>query len=369
MRAIYPVTEDFLRLLAESYRVLSEVELHFTDGRVETVDHISGTVTADRGSACRRTCSVVLPDPSLIPRTERDKLSVYGAYAVLRRGIDFGGGRRQMVPLGQFRIDDVEGDLHTGPVTLTGTSFESYLVDDSFTAPTTTRGYALVSTAIGYLVSTSMPSLVIDTTRLVDTACGVTTWDVEGDRLEAIKEVARAAGCEVYCNADGALVVAPLPDPLLTPPVWEIRAGERGNLIKAIRGMTSRGVKNGVLARGENSESGSGPASYLAVDDDTSSPTYWGGPFGHRPAFISSSTLTTVGACQAAATYELAARRRPNATADLQSLPNPALEPGDVIRAIYADGTRELHQVQSLTISLEPGGQFDLTLIGSKEDA
>lgn len=366
---MYPISDTALSLLNESYRVLSEVELHTTDGRVQMLDHIGGSVTADRGSACRRTCSIVIPDPSLIPRTERDKVSVYGSYVVVRSGIDLGGGRSEMIPLGQFRIDDISGDIHTGPVTLGGKSFEAYLSDDKFTAATTTRGYNLVSTAIGYLISTSMPSLVLDTTRLVDTACGVTTWDVEGDRLEAVREVARAAGCEAYCNADGAFVVAPLPDPLLTTPVWEIRTGERGNMIKAERAMTSQNVFNGVSARGENSESDSGPVSALVTDDDTSSPTYWGGPFGRRPKFISSSTLTTSGACQAAAAYELAASRRPNATADLSALRNPALEPGDVIRAIYKDGTRELHQVQSLTISLEPGGEFSLSLIGSKEDA
>ncbi|MEU9498257.1 DUF5047 domain-containing protein [Streptomyces sp. NPDC048196] len=366
---MYPISDQALSLLSESHRVLSEVELHTTDGRVQLLDHISGSVTADRGSACRRTCSVVIPDPALIPRTELDRISVYGAYVVLRRGIDLGSGQREMIPLGQFRIDDIGGDIHAGPVTLNGKSFEAYLSDDKFTAPTSTRGYSMVSTAISYLVSSSMPSLVMDTTRLVDTACGVTTWDIEGDRLEAIREVARAAGCEAYCNADGTLVVAPLPDPLLTTPVWEIRTGDRGNMIKAERSMSSQGVYNGVSARGENTESDSGPVSALVVDDDPSSPTYWGGPFGHRPKFISSSTLTTTGACTAAATYELAASRRPNATADLSALPNPALEPGDVIRAVYKDGTRELHQVQSLTISLEPGGEFSLSLIGSKEDA
>lgn len=366
---MYPVSSQFLRLLNESHRVLSEAELHMTDGRVELIDHISGTVTADRGAAARRTCSLVIPDPAMIPRTERDKVSVYGGYVVLRRGLDLGGGQREMVPLGVFRINDVSGDLHYGPVTLTGTSFESYLSDDKFTAPTSTRGYSLVSTAIQYLVDTSMPSMVIDSTRLTDTTVGVTTWDVEGDRMDAIREVAQAAGCEVYCSADGTLVIAPLPDPLLTPPVWDIKAGERGNMIRAERGMTSQGVFNGVLARGENSESESPPVSALVTDDDPASPTYWGGPFGKRPAFISSATLTTEGACRSAATYELAARRRPNATADLAVLPNPALAPGDIIRSTYLDGTRDLHQIQSLTVSLEPGGQFDLSLIGSREDA
>ncbi|MGW7350938.1 DUF5047 domain-containing protein [Streptomyces sp. NPDC054784] len=348
---------------------MSEVVLYKTDGTVETLDHVGGSVTADRGSAVRRTCTVQLADTSLIPRTPADKLSVYGAYVTVSRGIEYAPGDRELVPLGRFRIDEVEGDVDQGPTTLTGSSFEAFLADDKFVTPVSTRGYALVSNAVGLLVSTSMPSLVVDTTRLVDTTVGVTTWDVEGDRLEAIKEVARAAGCEAYCSADGALVIAPLPDPLLTLPAWEIAAGERGAMIEASRGMTSQNVYNAVLARGENTEADTPAVSSLVVDDDPTSPTRWGGPFGRRPKFISSSTLTSTGACFSAATYELAAAKSPNATADLSSLPNPALEPGDVVRAVYADGTRDLLQVQSLTISLEASGSFDLAFIAAKEDA
>ncbi|MGW0566064.1 DUF5047 domain-containing protein [Streptomyces tauricus] len=365
---MYPATPRFIRTLAESHNVISEVELHRTDGVVELLPHTGGSVTADRGSACRRTCSVTLADPSLIPRTARDRVSVYGAYVVIRRGIDYGGGKKELIPLGVFRLDDVIGDLSTGPVTLQGKSFEAYLADDKFTAPTSTRGYGLVSTAVGMLVSTSMPSLVIDTSRLADTTIGTTTWDVQGDRLEAIREVAKAAGAEVYCDANGTLVVAPLADRLLTPPVWDVAAGERGTLVKASVGMSSAGVYNGVLASGENTEDNAARVASLVVDDDPASPTWWNGPFGHRPYFLSSSTLTTTGACTAAATYELAARRLPNAVADLSSLANPAIEPGDVLRAIYRDGSRDLHQVQSLTIGLSEGDEFTLALIGGKED-
>ncbi|WP_406157788.1 DUF5047 domain-containing protein [Streptomyces canus] len=366
---MYPATARFLSTLAESHRVISEVELHRTDGVVELLEHTSGSVTADRGSACRRTCTVTVPDVSVIPRSARDRVNVYGAYLVIRRGIDYGGGKRELVPLGVFRLDQVTGDRAQGPVTLEGKSFEVYLSDDKFTAATSTRGFGTVATAVNYLVSSSMPSLSVDTSRLIDTAIGTTTWDVQGDRMEAIREVAQAAGCEVYCDAAGTLVVAPLPNPLTTPPVWDVAAGERGTLIKASGGMSAAGVYNGILATGENTEDNTVRVSALVVDNDPTSPTYWSGPFGHRPGFISSSTLTTTAACTAAATAELNSRRLPNAVADLSSLPNPALEPGDVIRAIYLDGSRELHQVQSLTIGLEPSSEFTLSLIGSKEDS
>jgi hypothetical protein len=48
---------------------------------------------------------------------------------------------------------------------------------------------------------------------------------------------------------------------------------------------------------------------------------------------------------------------------------NPALEPGDVIRVVYPDGTRELHQVQSFPVPLDYSGDFTLATISGKDDA
>lgn len=150
-------------------------------------------------------------------------------------------------------------------------------------------------------------------------------------------------------------------------PVWEIATGAGGAYIQANRGMSLDGIYNGVLARGENTESNIAPVSSLVVDTDPDSPTYWDGPLGHRPMFYSSSTLISSGQCTAAATLKLRAAQAPNASADISSLPNPALEPGDVLRVVYVDGTPELHQVQSFSVELGVGGSFSIATISAKE--
>lgn len=180
-------------------------------------------------------------------------------------------------------------------------------------------------------------------------------------------EIAAAIGAEVYTDADGVFTIAELPDLLAAPVAWTVAAGEGGAYIQATRAMRADGIHNGVLARGENTESGSAPVSALVVDSDPGSPTYWSGPFGHRPAFYASSTLITTGQCTAAATLKLRAAQAPNASADITSLPNPALEPGDVIRVVYPDGTKELHQVQSVSVELSVGGSFTIQTISAKE--
>jgi hypothetical protein len=363
---VYPVSDRFLSRLAESHTPVTQVQLWLTDGRVVDLDHTGGTVTVDRAQAIRRTCTVTVPDPSLIPRTPADQLATYGARLRVSRGVSFGDGTEELVPLGLFRLDQVDGDVSEGPVTLQGKSLEACVSDDRLTAPHTATG--TVIGAIRTLVQRSLPGADV-ISEIVDQPIGARTFDVEADPWEACREIAAAAGAEVFCNADGAFIITVLPDLLAVAPVWAVEAAEGGVYISGDRSMSSAGVYNGVLARGESTVSNVPPVSYLATDDDPGSPTYWGGPYGRRPLFYSSSTLTTALACQQAASLKLREAKAPNARGDIAALPNPALEPGDVIRVLHPDGTRELHQVASFSVPLDIGGAFPISTISAKEDA
>lgn len=363
---MYPVSPRFLAALTESHQIATEVKLFRADGRVETLPHTGGSVTVDRGQATRRTCSVTLADTSLIPLTASAKLSVYGAQLRISRGVRYPDGSTEMVPLGLFRIDGVSGDVDEGPVTISGKSLEAMVADDKFTEAIKVSGTAVG--AVTSLIQASLPAATV-VNRATDNTIGPRTYDVEGDRWAAVAECAAAIGAEVYADADGVFIVSELPDLLTVTPVWTISAGEGGAYISASRGMSLDGVYNGCLAKGENTEADAPPVSALVVDDDPTSPTYWSGPFGHRPDFYSSATLTSVNACTSAATLRLRASRAPNASADITSLPNPALEPGDVIRVVYPNGTKELHQVQSFAVPLDTSGEFTLATISAKEDS
>ena len=361
---MYPVSDRFLARLAESHTPVTQVQLFLTDGRVLEVEHTGGSVQVDRGQAIRRTCTVTCPDPSLIPRAPADQLATYGARLRIARGVDYGAGTQEVVPLGVFRLDSVDGDVSDGPVTLTGKDLAAIVADDKFTQPYTATG-TVVSAATA-LVQRSIPDADVSS-LIADVAIGSRTFDVEADPWAAVQEIAAAAGAEVYPTADGVFVITTLPDLLTTDPVWAIEAVEGGVYISGNRAMTSDNVFNGVLARGENTADNVVPVSYLATDDDPNSPTYWGGPFGRRPTFHSSSTLVTLASCQAAASLRLAAAKAPNASGDISSLPNPALEPGDVLRLTHPDGTRELHQAAAFTVPLDLGGAFPISTISAKE--
>ncbi|MER5584126.1 DUF5047 domain-containing protein [Streptomyces asoensis] len=363
---MYPVSDRFLARLSESHQVATEVVLFLTDGSTVPLEHTGGSVQVDRTQAIRRTCSVTVADPSVIPRSPADQLATYGARLRVSRGVFYGDGSSEMVPLGLFRLDSAGGDVNDGPVTLTGKDLAAVIQDDKFTDPWPSSG--TVVSAITALVQRSLPATDV-ISSIVDVPIGRRTFDVEADPWAACKEIAAAAGAEVYFTPDGTVTITTLPDILTTAPVWEIAAGEGGAYIRASRGMSSDQVFNGVLARGENASDNVPPVRSLVTDNDTSSPTYWGGPFGRRPKFYSSPTLTTTSACTAAATLLLAQSKAPNASGDISSLPNPALEAGDVLRVTHPDGSRELQQPASFTVPLSSDGDFPITTISAKEDA
>jgi hypothetical protein len=362
-----PPSDRFLATLATSHSPYTEVQLHRADGRVDVLPHLSGSVTATRGSAVRRTCTVTVPDVSLIPIRPADQVAIYGAKLRILRGIRYPDGTTESVPLGYFRVDRVEGDPDVGPVSISGSSLEAVVADDAFLAPYTTRGGTAAVTAITGLIQASIPGAVI-VNRASDATLGTTTWDAQGDRWAAVTACATAIGAEVYADADGVFVIAELPDIATTPPVWNVDAGVNSVLIGANRGYSRDGMYNVVVANGENTEDNVAPVSATAMDSDPTSPTYYLGPFGRVPKFYSSSTLVTFQQCTAAANLLLRNAVKPVATVSLETVPNPCLEPGDIIRATYGSGERELHQIQSLTIDL---GLATTTLetIGGKEDS
>lgn len=361
-----PPSVRWLEALRESHRVAEVVELHWPDGRVQVVPHTGGSVTVDRSAEVRRTASVESTDRSLLPVTPTDFLAVAGARLRILSGLWL-EGQPVTVPVFYGRVDDLDGDPDTGEVSISASGLESVLVDAAFETPYTTRGETAAVTSITGLIRDVLPDAVVTSTAS-DTALGVRTWDVQSSRWAAIQEIATAVGAECFADADGHFRIEPLPDLLTAEVAWEVAAGEGGVLISAKSGWSRADLYNVIVASGENTEADLPPVSATAEDDDPGSPTYVDGPFGRKPRFYSSPTLTSVGLAQGAANKLLQDAVRPSATADITALPNPLLEPGDVVRAVYASGVRTLHQVHSFGLTLG-GGDFTLQMIGGKEDS
>jgi hypothetical protein len=368
---MYPVTPTFLRTLATSHVMVARVDAYYAGQLVRAnLPFDSGSVTVDRASKSRRKLSLTVPDPALLPWGETDVLSPYGQQLVVSRGIRYTNGDEEWVPLGTFRIDDPSGDVHFGPVTVSGTTMESAIIDDKFQVPTTTRGLGGCVDAMTTLIRQTLPDAVVTnlTTGNRNPVVAVAMWDAGSDRWDAITQIARAMSAEIYVDAQNRFVITDLPDVVNGPVAWDIAEGEGGNLISSARSISRTAVYNAVVASGENTASGAAPVSAYARDTGPTSPTRYGGPFGKVTKFISSALWITAGDCQNAANFDLYDAIAPNVQTSLDTLPNPALEGNDIIRLTHA-GRKERFLMQSLTVPLTAEGDFSITLRGGKEEA
>lgn len=367
---MYPISDTFRKALTHSHSIVVRADAYYNGAlTVAGLPIADGSVTVDRGSKTRRSLSLTIADPKLLPWNPTDPLAVYGQQLVVSRGIRFPNGATEMIPLGTFRINEPSGDTLMGPVTVTGTSLECAIIDDTFSAPTSTRGLGNCVDAITYLIQQTLPTAAVvnQTSDNRNPACAVATWDAGADRWDAVTQIAKAMKAEIYVDALSRFVIRDIPNVLSASVVWDIAEGEGGTLMSSARQMSRTAVYNAVVASGENTASGSAPVSATAKDTDPTSPTRWGGPFGKVTKRISSALWTTTTICQAAADAALFDAIAPNVQTSIASIPNPALEGGDVIRIAYAS-RRELFLAQSLTVPLTAEGSFSLTLRGGKED-
>lgn len=367
---MYAVSSRFLQALTTSHSIVARADA-FYEGALSLADLPiqDGAVTIDRGSKIRRTLSLTISDPKYLPWNALDPLAVYGQTLVVSRGIRFSNGITESVPLGTFRIEEPQGDVHFGPVTLTGKSSECHVIDDKFMTPKSTVGYGNCVDAITALIRETLPdSIIVNATADGrNPTCAITTWDANADRWDAVQQIALAMQADIYVDALDRFVIVDIPEVLSSRVVWDIAEGEGGTLMSASRQMSRTAVYNAVVASGENTASNSAPISAVAYDNDPNSPTRWGGPFGRVPKFISSSLWTGVGACQSAADYALFDAIAPNVATTIDSIPNPALEGGDCLRIAYAS-RKELFILQSAVVPLTAEGSFSVTLRGGKED-
>lgn len=368
MQTVSPL---FLQALTGPHSISVVADVLYGGALIATnIPIADGTVTLDRGSQVRRSLAMTVADVSYLPWNPTDPLAVYGQQMVVRRGIRLNGSV-EYVPLGTFRLDEPSGDTLFGPVTLTGKSSETIIQDDPFVVPVTTRGLGGCFDVIAAFIHQTLPSAtVVNATHDGrNPGCAIATWDAQGDRWGAITQIATAMQAEVYVDALDRFVVADVPNVLAASVAWEIAEGEGGTLMSAARQMSRSAVYNAVVASGENTSSNTAPVSAIAKDADPTSPTRWGGPFGKVTKFYSSALLATTTDCQAAADAMLFDATAPNVQLSVTASPNPALEPGDVLRLSYSR-RKELYLAQSLTIPLTAdGSSAALTLRGGKDDS
>ena len=305
---------------------------------------VSGSVKLDAGSAVRRTLTAEVRADLGSPVVDPFAGELRAEYGL----VESSSGAVWWVPVGVFVIDEVT-EAGRGVLSIKGADRWRRVQNARLERPVTTSGNTV--DAIRALLMGADGRVVVDTTAApVGGTHRASLW--ERDRATAVLELARSIGADVAFNAEGVAVVRTVPS-LGDASVWQVGRGTGGVKVSSRRGVTSASTYNGVVVIGEPQDAP--PVYGFAYDSAPGSPTQWGGPFGKRPRFYRTSLITTQAQATAAAQGLLSRALGVGRTLELETLPNPALDAGDVLTVEVEPSVWQRHQVQSYTLPLGLG--------------
>lgn len=351
-----PVSDAFKTALTRSYTLAVRADLLFDRQRQSTVlKLISGSVTLDRTAEIRGRCDVTIGATGLIPTGPFDAITPFGAELQLWRGIAFADGP-ELVSLGIFGIQDVNVDSTGGTIRIVGFDRAQAVKDAELESTYVVPAGSNYGSAIRALIDAGVPGLEYRFASTDEvTPLLVFADDTDGGRWAKALEMATSIGCDLYFDGDGRCVLEPVPDPA-SDPVATFTDGEDGTLVSASKAWSRAQSYNAVIAYSSNPADSGPPARAIVRDLDPTSPTYWDGPFGRKPKRYASPLITTGTQAQSAAAALLRQVLGVAQGVDVSTVPQPHLEPGDIVRVRNASvELDEVNVLDSVTIPLDLG--------------
>lgn len=346
---MWPVSGRWDAAISRSHDLVYYAEIWRAGSFTGVTIDLEGEVTGDESSKERRYLRATSGRTDLAPSTASSFLSPVDTDVRVFSGIRYTEGDTEVVPVGVFRLDAPgRRSIRGGGLEITGGDFMSVLAMARFLTPWNTPAGRLVVDEIKDLVLSVLPYVdVIDLTgSLVQTRPA--SWD--SDRVGAIEVLAASIGAEAAFDAGGRFVIRPVPT-TSGPVAWDIATGEDTSvLIDASVGVNISNVYNAVRAF---SSDGSVSPVTATVYQKT-------GPMAYRPGFqvtrrFASPVLTTTDQCAAAASAilsrSLAFSRRIAPT----TLPNPALDIGDVVTLTLPGEAQVTRVISRFTLPVGPG--------------
>lgn len=221
--------------------------------------------------------------------------------------------------------------------------------------PFTLAGGLNYGVAVKLMVLDRLPSQTLfsiaSTTRILPDVV-VYGLNQGGDPWQDIMELAQAIGYETYFDPNGVFVFRQVPDPSTGDPVWEFNEDVNPLVSEAQRELSDEQTFNHVIVIGQSTSS-ENAVSAEAQDTNPNSPTYILGPYGQVTQRLTFSLITSQDQAQDAANAILNNSLGASDTVTLQVVPQPALEPGDIVKVkcgdVNVDGN---YMINSMTTSL-----------------
>lgn len=360
---MWPTTTRFNETIYESARRwASKVEVLYANELVTTLDVVvDGSVEFD-DVAVRRSCSLRMVDPTgvLTPASANDLLAPKGTELRLYRGLMVDGAY-EFVPLGVFGIVEPEVTSHGSGTQIRVKGWDRV---DAVRTRRFENAYPIASgTPTWQAISDIVTSRLDVPVRITQT--GNTTpevvYDALSDPWDAVRKLAAADSLSAYFDQLGTLVVEPYTE---TPTGIVYEPGTTSLLVDVSRTIKADTTYSGVIVTGEHPESG--PVRSVLWDTDTTSPTYYLGPFGKRPYGYASKLIDTQSKADAAAATILPRVTKMKQEITIHTVGHPGHDIGDVVTVIDSKSrTNGTYVVSGGTIPLRPTESIRLKLVES----
>lgn len=377
-----PITATALNVLTgqSGFNVRAKVLTTFQTGIHPTgteIKVLGGDVQLDATADIRGTLDLTTDGTQMWPRNSTALLVPYGNEIFVERAVRY-NSFDEWIPLGYYRIETPEQNIvPDGPIRIAGSDRMAGIIDARLTAPRQFLSTVTYGSVVQTLVTEVYPNAVIEWDDSTNTSTTGRTLIAEDDRFKFINDLVTSLGKIWYWDHRGILVIKNVPA-VNAASVWTVSSGQSGVLVSMDRQLTRKGVYNAVVATGEAADTDT-PSRAVAYDNNPASPTYYFGRFGPVPQFYSSPFITTNSQALSAATAILNRGLGLPYNVNFSAVPNPALEPYDVVTVKYPTHSRsidkftETHIIDQITIPLNATNPItsstreqSLVLIGSE---
>lgn len=262
----------------------------------------------------------------------------------------------ELLPLGTFPIQQSQTDAVEQGSQIVAEDRSRLVSDARFEDTYVVAAGTNYATAIEALIDDGVsgleylfPTVTFTTPQLVFAA--------QSDRWEAAQQMAKSIGHEIFFDGLGRVVMRPEPT-FAAEAVATYQDAE--NLVSAVMQLDRTNAYNKVIATSKNASTGTVYRGE-AVDDDPTSPTFYGDTFGRKPRFFYSEFLASNEQCETAAAAILASQLGVARSITWTSWVDPRRETSDVIRLINSKlGIDELHILDRVEIGLSASGTMSV---------
>lgn len=308
-----------------------------TDGVELAVD--DGSVSMDAGREISRTATLTLtPTLDMTATQVYELVSSPGVELIIRRGLIV-DGQPEYVPLGVFSTDRAAINLEsTGSVSWTGSDRSKKIGRNRFVDPYQIAASTSLATAGADLLRSRLNDVSTNFSNVSETVRVNVLFEAgaNSNPWKNAEQLFSNYGYQLRFDGLGTATAIEVPDPALSPSVFDFGTGETSLILSGDSETTLENVYNGVIASAEGTEVAT-PVRAVVWDTDPTSPTYYLGGYGQKPYFFSSSLITTEDLATKAARTLLARVKGRSQQFSWPAIVNPALEPLDVVTVTFGD--------------------------------